>query len=217
MENSFQTSFIPKKPLATGTTGREPRNFLSLLSIFLLLISILASGGIYLYKSYLTKQEDSLSSSLSATRDSFEKDTIDDLELFNKRTEAATQILTNHTILSAMFARLGEITIPSVQYITFNQQAGTSGFTVNLKGIAKDYRSIALQSDAFNTTKGRSFKNVLFSDLTKDKDNNVSFSLKFEVDPSLLSYENNSTIPSQVINTTSTAEILPSNEITEVE
>lgn len=193
MENSFQTSFIPKKPMATGTTGREPRNFLSLLAIFLLIVSILASGGVYLYKSYLTKQEISLSASLSATRGSFEKDTIDDLELFNKRTEAARKILANHTILSAMFARLGEVTIPSVQYITFNQQTGTSGFTVNIKGIAKDYRSIALQSDAFNTVKGRSFKNVLFSDLTKDKDNNVTFSLKFEVDPALLSYTESST------------------------
>jgi len=215
MENSFQTSFIPKKPMATSTTGREPRNFLSLLSIFLLIVTILASGGVFLYKSYLEKQEESLSASLALTRDSFEKETIDELELFNNRTESAAKILANHIILSSMFTRLGEITIPSVQYTSFNQQTSNSGFTVTLKGIAKDYRSIALQSDAFNTVKGRSFKNVLFSDLTRDKNNNVGFSLKFEVDPALLSYEKSNIVSSQLEN--NAANSLPVNVVTPTE
>ena len=37
------------------------------------------------------------------------------------------------------------------------------------------------------------FKNVLFSDLVKDKNNNVSFNLKFDIDPGLLSFEKNLT------------------------
>lgn len=90
-----------------------------------------------------------------------------------------------------MFALLGEITIPSVQYTNFSQQTGADGFAVTIEGIARDYKSIVLQSDAFNTPKGSSFKNILFYNLTKDKSNNISFNLKFTVDPSLLSYKNN--------------------------
>ena len=41
----------------------------------------------------------------------------------------------------------------------------------------------------FNSIKGRSFSNVLFSNLTKDKNNNINFDLKFNVSPELLSYE----------------------------
>jgi hypothetical protein len=191
MENSFQTSFIPKKLITTDSSKREPRSFFSIITIFLLIASILMSGGLYLYKAYLKTQQESLSSSLTITRDSFEKDTIEELELFNKRTESAKQILSNHIVLSPMFALLGEITIPSIQYTSFEQQTNNKAFFVNIKGIARDYRSIALQAEVFNSTKGRSFKNVLFSDLMKDKNNNVSFNLKFNIEPDLLSYEKN--------------------------
>lgn len=193
MENSFQTSFIPKKPITSSNTsvsGKEPINFFSLIITLILIISILASGGLYFYKLYLNKQKDSLSSSLSLSRDSFEKDTIEELELFNRRTEAANKILSSHIVLSPLFSLLGEITIPQVQYTRFEEQIDDKGvIVVNISGIASDYRSIALQADIFNSAKGRYFKNILFSNLTKDKNNNVSFNLKFNVDPELLSYE----------------------------
>ncbi|MFA5827715.1 MAG: hypothetical protein WC839_04485 [Candidatus Paceibacterota bacterium] len=191
MENSFQTSFIPKKPMTSNVSEKEPRNFFSIITTFLLVVSILISVGLFVYKIYLTKQKETLSSSLAITRDSFEKDTIDELELFDKRTESAKQILSNHIVLSPMFALLGEITIPSIQYTNFEQKTDEKGFLVNIEGMARDYRSIALQADMFNSVKGRSFKNVLFSNLMKDKNNNISFNLKFNVELDLLSYEKN--------------------------
>ena len=192
MENSFQTSFIPKKLITSNLSDKEPRNFFSLIATFLLIVSILISVGLFVYKIYLTKQQELLSASLTKTRDSFEKDTIDELELFDKRIQSAEQILSNHIVLSPTFALLGEITIPAVQYTNFQQQTTDQGFLVNIEGLALDYRSIALQADMFNSAKGHSFKNVLFSDLTKDKNNNISFNLKFNIEPELLSYEKDS-------------------------
>lgn len=191
MENSFQTSFIPKKLMTPGVSEKEPISFFSIIAIFLLVSSILISVGLFVYKIYLIKQKETLSASLTLTRDSFEKDTIDELELFDRRTESAKQILSKHIVLSPMFALLGEITIPQVQYTSFEQKTNEKGFLVNIEGLASDYRSIALQADMFNSVKGRSFKNVLFSNLMKDKNNNISFNLKFNVEPDLLSYEKN--------------------------
>ncbi|HLP86812.1 MAG TPA: hypothetical protein VK153_02985 [Candidatus Paceibacterota bacterium] len=190
MENSFQTSFIPKKPVTSAGPDKEPKSLFSIISIFLFIFSILLSGGLFLYKIYLTGQQETLSSTLLKTRESFEKDTIDELELFNKRTEATKTILSKHIVLSPLFSLLGEITIPSVQYTKFEHQTNEKGFYVEIEGIARDYRSIALQADMFNTQKGRYFKNVLFSNLMKDKSNNITFNLKFNVDPAILSYEN---------------------------
>lgn len=192
MENSFQTSFIPKKPITSSASNKEPRSLFSIITIFLLIVSILIFAGLFVYKIYLTKQEGALSLSLSVTRDSFEKDTIDELELFDKRTQTAKEILNNHIVLSPVFALLGDITIPQVQYTSFEQQTNDQGFLVNIEGLAHDYRSIALQADMFNSIKGRSFKNVLFSNLIKDKNNNISFNLKFNIEPDLLSYEKDS-------------------------
>ena len=96
-----------------------------------------------------------------------------------------------------------EITVSSVQYTSFEQVADEdNGFLVRMSGVAKDYRSIALQADMFNSSKGLSFKNVVFSNLVKDKNNNIAFDLKFNIDPALLSY-NNSTAISNTTPTTS--------------
>jgi hypothetical protein len=192
MENSFQTSFIPKKPITSSVSDKAPRSLLSIIAIFLLIVSILGSVILFLYKNYLTNHKETLSSSLSTIRDTFEKNTINELSLFSKRTEVVKQILNNHIVLSPMFTLLGEITIPSVQYTKFDQQTNDKGFLVRIEGLARDYRSIALQADMFNTPKGHSFKNVIFSNLTKDKNNNISFDIEFNVDPALLSYEKNS-------------------------
>jgi len=177
--------------MVSTVSDKEPKNFFSIIATFLLIVSIAAAVGLFVYKIYLTKQEESLSVSLSTTRDSFEMSTIDELELFDKRTEAAKDILSKHIVLSPMFALLGELTIPSVQYTNFDQKTDDSGFLVSIQGIATDYRSIALQADMFNTPKGKAFTNVLFSNLVKDKNNNVTFDLKFNVSPDLLSYEKN--------------------------
>jgi hypothetical protein len=194
MENSFQTSFIPKKPITSSVLDKEPKSLFSLIAIFLLVTSILASVGLFIYKTYLTKQQKVLSVSLLDTRDSFEKGTIDELELFDRRTESAKKILGSHIVLSPVFVLLGQITIPTIQYTNFELITNDKGFVVNIEGLASDYKSIALQSNVFNGEKGRSFKNVLFSNLIKDKNNNIGFSLQFNIDPSLLSHEKNNSL-----------------------
>jgi hypothetical protein len=88
-----------------------------------------------------------------------------------------------------MFKLLGDLTIPSIQYTKFSHDTTDKGFIVKMSGIATDYKSIALQADVFNSDQGRSFKNVVFSNLNKDKDGGINFDVEFVVDPSLLSYE----------------------------
>jgi hypothetical protein len=192
MENSFQTSFIPKKPIETEAVASKPSvSLFMVITILLLIIMGIASGGLFLYKNYLINQKDVLSSSLIKVRDSFEKDTIDELGLFDKRTRAAKQILSSHIVLSPMFTLLGSITIPQIQYTKFEHQTVDKGFSVKISGLARDYKSIALEADMFNSSKGRSFRNVVFSNLTKQSNNYVGFDLGFDVDPTLLSYEKN--------------------------
>lgn len=193
MENSFQTSFIPKKPIISGATGKEPTNFFYLITILLLVISVLLSAMLFVYKIYLNKQQESLSSSLAVNSDSFEKETIAELELFSKRTASAKEVLENHVVLSPLFSLLGEITIPQIQYTRFDEQIDDKGvILIKISGVALDYRSIALQADVFSSKEGNSFKNVLFSNLIKNKNGNVSFELKFNVEPDVISYEKNS-------------------------
>jgi len=192
MDNSFQTSFIPKKPVTANIKStRPPTSILTTFAFLVLILVGVASGGLYLYKNYLNNQKHVLSDSLQKVRNSFDRDTINELELYDKRANASQKILGNHIVLSPMFTLLGDLTLPSIQYTKFDHQSTPKGFVVKMSGTATDYKSIALQADVFNSAKGRSFKNVVFSNLTKDKSNNVNFEVEFLVDPSLLSYENN--------------------------
>lgn len=214
MENSFQTSFIPKKPVTTTSVPvRSHTSLFSILAVLLLVLVGLASAGFFFYKSYLIKQKEVLSESLAKARASFEKDTIDTLELYDKRVGAAKQVLSGHLVLSPLFALLGELTLPEVQYTKFEHTTTDKGFSVKMSGTARDYRSIALQADAFNGAKGRSFKNVVFSNLTKNKTSGIDFDVEFVVDPALLSYEKNILLEDQqqpVQQTTLPAATVPS-------
>jgi hypothetical protein len=194
MDNSFQTSFIPKRPVGAGSDVKSNRPQTSILTVLSFTILIIVGGlsiGLFLYKNYLTNQKEVLSASLEKVRNSFDKDTIDELELYDKRVSAAKKVLNNHVVLSPMFALLGNLTIPSIQYTRFDHQTNANGFLVKMSGVAVDYKSIALQADVFNSAKGRFFKNVIFSNLIKDKNNNIGFDIEFNVDPALLSYQKN--------------------------
>ena len=208
MENSFQTSFIPKKPIISTSSKRESKSLFGIITTFLLIISIIGSLGMFLYKSYLINRRDSLATSLSSIRDTFEKGTIDELKLYDKRTSIAQQILNGHIVLSPTLTLLGEITIPSIQYTKFLQKDENNNFSILIKGVARDYRSIALQADMFNTEKGHLFKNVVFSNLIRNKNDNIDFDLEFNINPKLLSYRDN--LP---INTEKTQTTVDSNSV----
>ncbi|MFA6355108.1 MAG: hypothetical protein WCW65_01650 [Candidatus Paceibacterota bacterium] len=195
MENSFQTSFIPKKPIiANGSSSKSSDTTTSIsmvVSVFILVVMLLAGGGLYAYKEFvLVKEKQALSENLKKIKESFNKDTITELEMYDKRTTVVREVLNNHIVLSPLFEKINELTLSSIQYNKFEHKTTNNVFSVRMSGIASDYKSIALQADVFNTEKGVVFKDVIFSNLTKDKNNFVTFELEFNVDPSLLSYSN---------------------------
>jgi len=194
MENSFQTSFIPKKSIvatANVYSSRSSSSFFTKISVVILIIVGIVALGLFTYKSYLTKQKVKLSTSLLKVSDYFNKDTIDELQLFDKRVSSSKDILNSHLVFSPLFSLLNDLTIPSVQYTKFEEDATDKGFFVKISGIARDYKSVALQAGVFNSSKGRNLKDVVFSNLVRDKNSNITFDLDFKVDPALLSYEKN--------------------------
>jgi hypothetical protein len=195
MENSFQTSFIPKKPIDTSVRAikpeKKPKNHFMGLAFLIFIFIAVASGGLYFYKSYLVNQKKVLIANLEQVKNSFSQETIKELDTFSKRINLSKDILNNHLVLSPLFEKLGKLTIPSIQYTKFNHEYKDGEFIVNISGVSYDYHSIALQAGVFDGDKSKSFKNVVFSNLSTDPNNYVTFDLSFNVDPVLLSYENN--------------------------
>jgi hypothetical protein len=194
MENSFQTSFIPKKPIVNNGNTSGPKGATSIFmvgSVFIIFITGLIAGGLYFYKDYLQKNKDQLYSSLLKIKDSFNENTIAELGAYDKKSTVAKQVLDNHLVLSPLFQAINDYTLSTIQYTKFDHTSANDILSVKMSGNAHDYKSIALQADVYTKNKPDIFNNLVFSNLTKDKNNFVTFDVDFTVDKKALLYSGN--------------------------
>lgn len=191
MDQNFQTSFIPKKPMIKEhVASSQPVGIFFVISLFLLFTVLLATGGLYFYKVVVMKKITSMENTLNLAKNRFEPSKITELQVLDKRLRAATEILSKHISITPVFTALEQITMKTVRYTDFNYELGAGReATVNIKmsGQAIGYRSIALQSDLF--TKNENLIDPVFSNLTLDNSGNVLFDLEFSVNPAFVNYQ----------------------------
>ena len=81
METKFQTSFIPKKPLVSGTAGtirsRGPStSIFMILATVLFIVSLAAAGGAYAYNQYLLTSQTAYQTDLQNRQKEFDPDSV---------------------------------------------------------------------------------------------------------------------------------------------
>ncbi len=190
MEQNFQTSFIPKKPIVEDRdVSKRPVGLLTIVSFFLFFAMVISLGGLYFYKSTLTKSISAMEKDLTIARNRFEPTKITQLQTLDKRLSASSDVLSQHIAISPVFEALSEITMKSVRYTKFSYELGegnNDNVTIKLSGVATGYRSVALQADLFSENKN--IIDPVFSNLSLDDKGNVVFELAFSVDPSFVDY-----------------------------
>ena len=209
MDNNFQTSFIPKKPLAEERVSAPARtSILSLLATLLFFGSLASAAGMYFYKASLVKSISSMSTGLDAARNSFEPSLITTLQKLDRRISDANQLLGSHIVVSPIFDALQINTLKTVQFTKFSYITPvdlSAPVVVHMSGKGKDYASVALQSDQLAMNKN--IHNSIFSNLTLDEQTGmVAFDLAFTVDSDLVRFANHLTeLTSQQGTTTQTS------------
>lgn len=191
MDQDFQTSFIPKKPmLEKRATASQPVGILIIVSLFILFTAIVASGGLYFYKNIKLKDLDKMKKDLELSKGRFEQSKIQQLQVLDKRLQASDQVLAKHITVSPIFKTLQAVTMKTVRFTTFNYtiEDNSNKIRITMKGQASNYRSIALQADLFSTNV-KQFIDPIFSDLSLDDKGNVVFDLEFFVEPSFVNYK----------------------------
>jgi hypothetical protein len=193
MDQNFQTSFIPKKPIVRerAASSSQPVGFLFIIGIFILFTVLVATGGLYFYDGVLTKNVTDMQNSLNLAKNSFEPSQITRLQVLDKRLIAANQILSNHINVTPIFTALEQLTMKSVRYTKFSYTMGANGSNgavdVQISGQAQGYRAIALQADLLGTN--ANLIDPVFSNLTLDSSGNVDFDLEFTVNSSFVNYK----------------------------
>jgi hypothetical protein len=191
MEPKFQTSFIPKGNFATPgaatiSVAKKERTLMGFLALILFVMSVVAAAGAFGYSRYLSYRIGKMGDDLTASRNSIEPSTVNELITADARITSTQALLNSHTVISPIFDYLEANTLKTVRFTEFNYAIGQKGFQVVMKGEARGYQAVALQSDTF--TRGKVFINPLFSDLRLDERGNVTFSFTATVDPALVAY-----------------------------
>jgi hypothetical protein len=185
---TISTSFIPKKSMIRAP-GRTGAGVFMVAAIVLFIVSLIAAGGAYYYRSYLTDQKTQFEADLQRSQAAFEPALLAELERFDSRLNVSNGLLAKHVTILPFFNFLEQETLKTIRYKTLNIslfQEKNSEINVKLTGEAESYESIALQSDVFVQTKKLS--PFVFSGLSPTPTGRVSFELSGTVDPSLFSY-----------------------------
>jgi hypothetical protein len=192
MEPKFQSSFIPKGPLAsTGSVSAaskvKAKNLLGFLCFIFFILVVVGAVGIFGYNWYLGSEITKMSNDLQDARAALEPETIENFSKLNTRLVSTKELLDQHVVVSPFFDYLENATLKSVRFTEFDFGATEKGLLVSMKGQARGYASVALQADIFS--KSQYLKKQLFSDLKLDDKGNVVFSFVAEIDPALISYK----------------------------
>ncbi len=191
MEQNFQTSFIPKKPLIKeDAVSSRPVSIFLVISLFILFAVLLATGGLYFYRGILNKSIAEMENTLALARNRFEPSKIAELQVLDKRLRASSEVLSKHITVTPIFSALEQLTMKTVRFTKFSYVLNTDkniAIDIKMSGQAIGYRSIALQSDLF--AQNKNLIDPVFSNLTLDQSGNVLFDLEFSVDPSFVNYK----------------------------
>jgi len=191
MEQDFQTSFIPKKPMIEErAVSSRPTSLFTIISIFIFFTVIIVTGALYFYNGILAKNITQMESDLNLAQDRFEPSKIVQLQVLDKRLIASNEVLSNHIAISPIFDALQAITMKTIGYTKFSynfDDSKNTKITIKMSGTAIGYTSIALQADLFS--KNKYLIDPIFSNLSLDDKGNVTFDLDFSVDPNFVDYK----------------------------
>lgn len=184
---SIPTSFVPKQPVAPSarkrTSGLNPFLTLSYIILAIMLLGALATFG---YKYYLGKVADQKAAALVKAQNEIDQATVSQFIRLRDRFTTAKTVLSRHVSLSGFFDELEFITLQNVRFtaLKLNIQDNRTA-TIEMSGMARNFNALAAQSSAFAAEKR--FKRAIFSGFILDgKDGSVTFSMKADVDPSLI-------------------------------
>lgn len=182
MESKIKSSFIPKRPVSRAGAPVSARykssglDIIMLLAIIALVVSVVLSVGVFLYKNLAIADFENKVEQLEKSRGAFNLRLIEEMTLLSERIRVAEGILENHTAPSVFLQSLEHDTLTGIQFteLEYNQKNDDIA-TFSLKGKANSVNSIALQSSRFGES--NIIKDPIFSDINLVKDG-VTFTVE---------------------------------------
>ena len=148
---------MPKQPVVAALErGYRKRslsaNLLGTIASGLCILALLFTAFMFLYERLLIRRVATLERTLAEAREAFEPAVIEELKRADARMRAAEVLLAGHRAVTPLFTLLEDETLRNVYYTSFEYTAsGGPGGKFMLDGMARSFRSVALQADAFGS------------------------------------------------------------------
>lgn len=181
------TSFVPRQPVQAAP--RRPQstgaNVFLITALILLGAAVAAAAGAFAYQRYLAYQLDRKMDQLAEAQARVNEEQIEEFVRLRDRLRVGNELLSNHVMLSQFFDAIERLTLRNVRFSTLTiTVAGDNSAKLDAEGVARNFNSLAAQSNAFAGERG--IKRAIFSDITVTESRQVEFRLTADLDPRLV-------------------------------
>lgn len=194
MEQKFQSSFIPKKQ--DGNSGlvskvKKPATMFYWLSMIVFFLSLVLAGTLFAYEKFvLVQQLEEKKQQIQNEINSFDKELTNTLTVMKKRIDSGKDLLAGHIDASAAFELLESLAVENVFFSEFSFSATPGGQgIIEVFGEAPNYAVLAFQSDVLKDS--NKILNPKFHEVNLNDFGRVAFQLSADIDPSVISYQEN--------------------------
>ena len=197
---TIPTSFVPR-PTTARRRGADFIGTFGFLMYAILGIVFLMALGVFFYGQILSAEQKSKDDKLAAIE--VDRTTIEDFVRLSNRLKQSGTLLSKHVAFSNFFNVLQTLLPTSVRFSTLHLSLDSYGAPrVDGAGVAKNFNALAAASTAL-ASDGR-IKDAIFSKLSVNKDNSVSFGLSATLDPKLTAFAPNADASANAAVATST-------------
>lgn len=185
---TIPTSFVPHAP--AGGAQRSGSGFagaFATVAYSILGIAFILAVGVFIYGRMLASTQSSKDAELYKAQSNIDVATVEGFVRLRDRLASGQTLMNGHDALSNFFSVLVKVLPSSVRVSSVHLSFGNDGAPkLEGSGVAKSFNALASASTAF--AKDGRIKGAIFSKITVNKDNSVSFSLTATLDPKLVAF-----------------------------
>jgi len=153
MEQNFDTSFIPKRPIfkeEAGIRRHEPIPVVTLVGFAIFFAALILTGLAFFFNQKGEIAVQNLATQLATEKQRFNPQAIEDLKAMSTRLQYAKEVVENHVGASSLLDLVQAVTLKSVYYTGFDLKRDEElGYTLVLQGKAPDYGLLYAQVEAY--------------------------------------------------------------------
>lgn len=185
---TIPTSFVPHTtPVAARRFRSDLTGAFGFFAYGVLVLVFVLALGVFSYGRILASNKANKDAALAQAQAAIDTAAVESFVRLRNRLSSSNSLLAAHPAFSVFFSALEKILPGSVRFTTLHLSQNTTGvLKAEIVGIAKSFNALAAASNAF-AADGR-IKDAIFSNISVNRDNSVSFALSATLDPKIVAF-----------------------------